>query len=280
MKVRVTVLAENSVFSNLGAIAEHGWSVFLETDNGNFLFDTGQGLALPNNARVFRKDLASLDAIMLSHHHSDHTGGLLAALQQTAKKPLPVYAHAGLFNCSYISRGGGKYIGVPFRREALESAGAEFRFNTACTEIAPQLYLSGEIPRRTPYETGDADLCLKTATGLVKDPVTDDQSVIITTDKGLFVILGCAHAGIINILMHARQVTGVEHIHTVIGGTHLWPVSSEQQEQSLQALAAMDIERIGVSHCTGFAMSMRLAQLFGDRFFPCNVGTVVEMQAG
>ena len=277
MKFKATILAENSVFSNLGAIAEHGWSVFLETEHGNFLFDTGQGKALINNAAVFRKDLTSLQGIILSHHHVDHTGGLLAALTAAANKPLPVYAHPGLFNSGYLARTGCKYIGVPFCREALTSAGAEFRFNTGFTEIAPQIYLSGEIPRLTPYETGDDDLCLKTADGFVKDTVADDQSVIITTEKGLFVILGCAHAGIVNILNHAREQTGEERIHTVIGGTHLWPVTSEQQEQSLAALAVMGIERIGVSHCTGFAMSMRLAQLFGERFFQCNVGTVVEV---
>ena len=91
MHVKATVLCENCVYSNLGAMAEHGWSVFLETSAGDFLFDTGQGLSLINNARIFNKDLKGIQGIILSHHHVDHTGGLLAALQ--ASGPKPVYTH-------------------------------------------------------------------------------------------------------------------------------------------------------------------------------------------
>jgi 7,8-dihydropterin-6-yl-methyl-4-(beta-D-ribofuranosyl)aminobenzene 5'-phosphate synthase len=198
MKLKATVLAENSVFSNLGAIAEHGWSVFLETGHGNFLFDTGQGKVLLNNANVFHKDLSSVQGIILSHHHIDHTGGLLDAVKAAAK-PVDIYAHPGLFNQGYLARSGCKYIGVPFCRAALESAGANFRFNTEFIEIAPDLYLTGEVPRLTPYEHGDDEVLLKTADGFIKDRVLDDQSVILRTDKGLLVILGCAQAGIINI---------------------------------------------------------------------------------
>ena len=277
MTIRATVLSENSVFSNLGAIAEHGWAVFLETEHGNFLFDTGQGKALPNNAKIFRKDLSSIQGIILSHHHIDHTGGLLDAVKMAATKPVDVYAHPGLFNEGYLVRSGCKYIGVPFCRAALESAGANFKFHTEFKEIAPNVYLTGEVPRITDYEFGDDDILLKTADGFVKDVVLDDQSVVIKTEKGLLVILGCAHAGIINILTYAQQKTGESRIHAVIGGTHLWSVSKEQKEKSLEALTSMGIDRLGVSHCTGFEMSMRLAQLFGEKFFNCNVGTVIEV---
>lgn len=278
MKIRATVLSENSVFSNLGAIAEHGWAVFLETEHGNFLFDTGQGKALLNNANIFRKDLSSVQGIILSHHHIDHTGGLWDAIKMAATKPVDVYSHPGLFNEGYLERSGHKFFGgLPYCRAALESAGAKFKFNTEFKEIAPNMYLTGEIPRITAYEQGDEGLLLKTSGGFVKDWVWDDQSMVITTEKGLFIILGCAHAGIINILTHAQQKTGENRIHAVIGGTHLWSVSREQKEKSLEALTVMDIDRLGVSHCTGFEMSMRLAQLFGEKFFYCNVGTVIEV---
>jgi 7,8-dihydropterin-6-yl-methyl-4-(beta-D-ribofuranosyl)aminobenzene 5'-phosphate synthase len=104
----------------------------------------------------------------------------------------------------------------------------------------------------------------------------DDQSLVIETEKGLFIILGCAHAGIINIINYAIERTGQNHIHTIIGGTHLGAVSEEQQEKSIKALKEFDIDRIGVSHCTGLKPSMRLAQEFGEMFFFCNVGTVIE----
>lgn len=274
MKVKATVLCENSVFSNLGAIAEHGWAVFLETDQGNYLFDTGQGLALINNAHLFKKDLSRVKGIILSHHHSDHTGGLLAALSATG--PVDVFSHPDLFKEGYLIRKNTKYIGVPFARVALEEKGARFRFNREFTEIAPGLMITGEVPRVTDYEVGETDLVLKAEDKFVRDPLLDDQSVIIETDQGLFIVLGCSHAGIINILRYAVEKTGQKRIHTVIGGTHLWTVSKEQQEKTIQALKEFNIERLGVSHCTGLHMAMQLAQEFQERFFFCNVGSVVE----
>jgi len=275
MKIKATVLCENCVYSNLGALAEHGWSIFLETDQGNFLFDTGQGLALLNNARVFKKDLASVRGILLSHHHIDHTGGLRSALSVTQN--VNVYAHPDLFKESYLTRGPKtKYIGIPFSRIELESQGANFVFNTEFKEIAPGMYLTGEVPRKTDFEIGDLDQVIKSGDDFIKDPMRDDQSLIIKTEKGLFVILGCSHAGIINILDYAREMTGETRIHAVIGGTHLGPVSPEQREKSITALKAFDIERLGVSHCTGLPALLRLAQEFKERFFFCNVGTVVE----
>jgi len=274
MKIKGTVLCENSVFSNLGAIAEHGWSIFLETDQGNFLFDTGQGLALINNARVFKKDLSGVKGIILSHHHCDHTGGLLDALSVTGA--VDVYSHPDLFKEGYLTRSGTKFIGVPFNRIALENKGARFKFNTGFTEIAPGLHITGEVPRITDFETGDTDVVVKTEDGFVRDTLLDDQSVVIETDKGLFIVLGCSHAGVINIIDYAIKKTGQDRVYAVVGGTHLWTVSEEQQEKTIQAFKDFKIERLGVSHCTGLKVSMRLLQEFKDKFFFCNVGTVIE----
>lgn len=276
MKAKVTILAENSVFSNIGAIAEHGWAAFIETPHGNYLFDTGQGKALLNNAKYFKKDLASLKGIILSHHHIDHTGGLMDAVK-AVNGNIDVYAHPELFKKGYMARTDYKYIGIPYSREELEDKGAVFRFNTEFTEIAPKIYLTGEVPRLTSFEHGDTDIVIKTQKGYVIDPVMDDQSMIIDTEQGLFVILGCSHAGIINILNYAKKMTGKDQIHTVIGGTHLWCVSEDQKQKSIQALVDMDIKRIGVSHCTGFEVGTRLAKEFGEKFFYCNVGSVVEV---
>jgi 7,8-dihydropterin-6-yl-methyl-4-(beta-D-ribofuranosyl)aminobenzene 5'-phosphate synthase len=101
--------------------------------------------------------------------------------------------------------------------------------------------------------------------------------LVIKTEQGLFIILGCAHSGIINTIEHALKITGEERIHTVIGGTHLGPVSEQQKAESIKALKEYKISRLGVSHCTGLPASARLAQEFGEKFFYCNVGTVVEV---
>ncbi|HHX24575.1 MAG: MBL fold metallo-hydrolase [Tepidanaerobacteraceae bacterium] len=275
MRFRATVLCENYVIGNAGAIAEHGWSIFLETSHGNFLFDTGQGKAIINNARIFKKDLSTINGIMLSHHHFDHTGGLLDVLSVTGT--VNVYTHPNLFKESFsIKDEHARYIGIPFSRSVLESSGARFIFSKAWQEIVPGLSLTGEIPRNTDFEKGDKGLVIKEDTYFEQDPIIDDQTLVIETQKGLYIILGCAHSGIINILNYVIEKTGQKHICAILGGTHLGSVSKEQQDKSIEALQNYNIDRIGVSHCTGLKASMRLAQEFQERFFFCNVGTVIE----
>lgn len=280
MSIKATVLCENAVYGHAGAVAEHGWSVWLETPAGRYLFDTGQGKALLNNAAVLGVDLAAADAILLSHHHFDHTNGLLDALR-IMPGPVPVYAHPDLFKDSYHQ---GKdeprpwHIGIPFTRGVLEAAGADFRLQRTWTPVAAGLWLSGEVPRAAAFVPRDPALKHPGPAGdLIEDPIRDDQTVIIDTPEGLFVVLGCSHAGIVNILRYAAEQTGQSRFHTVIGGTHLVAADDAQLNRTIEALLAMDIGRLGVSHCTGTKATLRLANAFGERFFYCNVGTVVEV---
>ena len=275
MKITITVVCENCVFHRPGALAEHGLSIFMETDCGNYLLDTGSGKTVVNNALVLGLDLKTIKGLIMSHHHWDHTGGLGPVLD--LKGVVDIYAHPDFFKESY-NIGGGKvrYIGVPYPRPLLEGKGAMFKLSNEFRQIESGMWLTGEVPRRTDYELGDKNQVLKSSEGYVKDDIRDDQSVVIETEKGLFIILGCCHSGIINTLSYIVEKMGRRRIHAVIGGTHLGPVSDEQKEKSIDALKAFDIERIGVSHCTGLKTATRLASEFGDRFFFCNVGTVVE----
>jgi 7,8-dihydropterin-6-yl-methyl-4-(beta-D-ribofuranosyl)aminobenzene 5'-phosphate synthase len=284
MTLRATVLVENSVYGRPGALAEHGWSVWLETGDGAYLFDTGQGKALLNNADLFGIDLGAARGVLLSHHHYDHTGGLLSALgrMRTAldAPPVPVYAHPDLFKPSYHQAPGHapRYIGVPHSRQALEGAGAAFDWGRSWRAVAPDLYLSGEVARTTAFEKGDERLRHQGPDGdLVVDPIDDDQTLVAVTPAGLFVILGCAHAGLINILEHALAQTGAERVHTVIGGTHLAPAGDDQVDATIAALRRYDIARLGVSHCTGSRAALRLANAFGDRFSFCSTGSLITL---
>jgi 7,8-dihydropterin-6-yl-methyl-4-(beta-D-ribofuranosyl)aminobenzene 5'-phosphate synthase len=275
MKIKATIISENCVYHLPGAVAEHGLSIFMETDRGNYLLDTGQGKAIVNNALVLGIDLRTIKGIIMSHHHWDHTGGLGPVLD--LKGAVDIYAHPDFFKESYSVTGNtARYIGVPYPRPLLETKGATFKFSSEFRQIEPGLWLTGEVPRRTDYELGDGKQMIKSGKGYVKDDLRDDQSVVVETGKGLFIILGCCHSGIINTLSYIMEKMGRRPIYAVIGGTHLGPVSDRQRDKSIAALKEFNIERLGVSHCTGQKTASLLAGEFGERFFFCNVGTVVE----
>ena len=112
----------------------------------------------------------------------------------------------------------------------------------------------------TDFETIDSGMYVKDGEALVPDPLADDQALFIKTEEGLVVILGCGHRGVINTLRHAQTVTGVETIHTVVGGTHLLRSSEAQLEQTIAELMSLGVQRLGVSHCTGNAAAVRRSE--------------------
>ncbi len=277
MKIRITILCENSVGIPVGVVGEHGFACFLETEKGNYLFDTGQGFGLVQNAMALGKDLKTVDAVMISHGHYDHTGGLPALLK--IKGNVNVYGHPEIFIRRTAFHDGRTFdVGIPFRRCFLEGWGADFHLNTGLTRVGPGVFLTGEIPRKSTFETGDAHMVAYPDDGPPRqpDPILDDQSLIIDSDKGLIVVLGCAHAGMINILNYVLEKMGKKRIYAVIGGTHLGFASESQIEATLDTIGQYGIEKIGVSHCTGLENAARLyARLPGRFFFGC-VGSVLE----
>ena len=204
MATTLTVITENTVPGKAaGLYAEHGFSLFLSRPEARILFDAGPaGLATLNNAPRLGVDLKAADLMVLSHGHMDHTGGLAGVLRAIGKR-IPVYAHPDVFTDRYAKLGERIiYSGLPFKREALEGMGAAFDLSTEFRQIAPGVYLSGEIARRRAFETGDVDLFVKQNGEFRKDPLRDDQSIAVETAEGLALILGCCHAGLINTIDH------------------------------------------------------------------------------
>ena len=277
MSIELTILCENSVdrVSPFGLIGEHGFSCHIATSSGNYLFDTGGGLTLFHNAELLGIDFNRLNGIIFSHGHFDHTGGLRQVLEKTGR--IPVYAHPDIFSERYSSNGGKvRDVGIPWSREELERAGAEFVLHPEPYPITDELLLSGEIPRISRVETGDPNLQALSATGdQVTDPLRDDLSLFIRTEQGLVVLLGCAHAGLINILDQAVKLTGEDRIHMVLGGTHLKFCSEAQMTATLERLEELQVEKIGAAHCTGLNGARRLAERFGEKFFFASVGATV-----
>ena len=279
MKTRITILCENLVGRLVGA-GEHGFSAFIETDQGNYLFDTGGGRFIVANSLTLNKDLKSIRKIFLSHGHYDHTGGLSEVLKVKGKVDVHAHPHVFLDRIAVLKEEGRetkRFIGIRYKKRYLESLGANFIFNTDFTEVEKGLFLTGEVPRKTSFEKPDPRLFSETDGTTTHDLFLDDQSLILDTEKGLVVILGCAHSGMINILNHIIGKTEKEKFHAILGGTHLDFLTPEQLEESIKSLKKMEVKKIGVSHCTGMRAAFRFNQEFGDRFFYGCVGCVLEI---
>jgi len=277
--IKITILCEN-VIGRLSGIGEHGFSAFIETDRGAYLFDTGSGLGILYNARIFRKDLSTIKKVFLSHGHYDHTGGLTNALDFV--NTVDVHCHPSVFDEKFkiVKQDGKEYrefIGIPQRQILLEAKGANFKFNNDFQEIEDGIFLTGEIPRLTHFELNDKALFIKRGTTYDEDAVIDDQALILCSKKGVIVLLGCAHSGTINTLWHIAKKLKVETFYAVIGGTHLGPLTEEQLKYSIEILKQIDINILGVSHCTGLPVAQKLLNELGNKCTYASVGSVFEI---
>ena len=277
--MKVTILCENTVGQRVG-LGEHGFSILIETGHANYLFDTGRGDSVVKNSLELNKDLRTIKKIFLSHGHYDHTGGLPEVLKLRGKVDVHAHPQAFLDRIHVLEENGKetkRFVGIPFKRSYLESLGANFILNKEFLEVEKGIFLTGELPRKTSFQKLDPKLFAETDGKTNPDVFLDDQSLVLNTDRGLLVILGCAHSGVINILNHVINKTGKDKFYAIIGGTHLDFLASEQLEESIKALREMQIEKIGASHCTGMRGALRLYQEFGDRFFYGHVGSTLEI---
>lgn len=275
--LRLTIVCENSVGRPLPLIGEHGFACLLDCQAGRILFDTGRGASLLPNLAVLGIDPSTIEAVVLSHGHDDHTGGLLPLLREIG--PRPVYAHPGIFAERYHQRTDERRaIGLRVSRGELEEAGARFRLLEEFVELGHGLWFSGPIPRRSPLETGDPALvCIDGHGENYPDPLADDAALAVETPKGLVIVLGCAHAGLINTVEHFRSRLARHSIHVIIGGTHLGPASSGQFEATVRYLQELGRTRICACHCTGLQQTATLQGRLPKRVFFANVGSVLEI---
>ena len=278
MGLRITTLSENT--AGIGNfLAEWGLSILVESDEANVLLDTGQGISASYNADILDIDLSRIDKIVLSHGHYDHTGGLRQILHKV-RREVEIIAHPDMWAVKYARHQGrqNRYIGIPFQRQELESLGANFNLTTKPTKITDNIMTTGEIPMVTEFEEIEPNrFSVKEDSGWQPDKLLDDQALIINTEPGLIVILGCAHRGIINTLYYAQQLTGVKQIHTVLGGSHLIEATEERIWLTIAALRELDVQRLGLCHCTGLPATAIIAQEFGDKFSFNNAGTRINL---
>jgi len=276
MALKISILVENTTM-HMDMFGEYGLAILLEKDDKRFLFDTGSHGSIIHNSKVMGISLDRLDGIILSHGHSDHTGGMMKILDQ--HKVPAVYAHSKVFAQRPLGAGSPhvRQIGCAFALTDLEKAGVNMVYVDDFREIAPDMYISGEIPRKTGYENVGGAFKVQVNGELKQDLLEDDIALIIKLEAGLVIVSGCAHSGIINIIEYAMEKTGEKRILAYIGGTHLIAASPERVDQTIQALQAYDIQKIVVSHCTGFYASARLFNALGDKVVKGEVGLSLDL---
>ncbi|MFC1823455.1 MBL fold metallo-hydrolase [Thermodesulfobacteriota bacterium] len=265
-------LAKEGVIQANTLLAEHGLALLVKIHKGAeehvVLFDTGfSPIGLLHNMDYLDIDPEQIETIVLSHGHMDHTGALYSLLDRLPK-PIPLVVHPDVFLPNrYIETEDGQKLLFPEppHREALEKRGLKVVENRGPMPIAADLALiTGEVARKTSFEQGLPNAMVERNGRTEKDPIMDDQALVLKIrNKGLVVISGCSHSGVINTIYYARELTGVQKIYGVLGGFHLaGPFFEQIIENTIDELKIVDPEVIVPMHCTGW----KAIQRFSDEF--------------
>jgi 7,8-dihydropterin-6-yl-methyl-4-(beta-D-ribofuranosyl)aminobenzene 5'-phosphate synthase len=288
--LKLTVLADNCVHE-AGLLAEHGLAFLIEAGGFRILFDTGQGHVLLHNARRLGCSLENLDAVVLSHGHYDHTGGLADVLQLPGAPT--IYLHPSAIEDKFARSAAEKdtqlveqsakepsrKIGIPEAAlKALEAASNRIIWTRTTTELIPGIAVTGEVPRSHPLEDVGGpffrDVACRTP-----DPLADDQALWIETTSGLLVVLGCAHSGVINTLNHISRITGRREVYGLTGGTHLKRASRKRLEATGSILGRLNTQVIAPCHCTGLDAQVYFRARFASRVHECGAGEQLEFSS-
>lgn len=279
-EVTVTVLAEDTIAFDTPFWGRFGLSILLElkSDTGEkkILYDTNSAAGpILHNLDILDKSLDDVSAIFISHCHYDHTDGL-AGILDAINQPIPVIAHPEVFRpCFEINPDGIRHIGIVGQdRNSLEQKGATFTLTNSPLNLMTGVTTSGEIERVTSFEVLE-DLYTVINGRVVQDHEKDDSAVFLNFKEGLVIITGCCHSGIVNTMMHAKKITGVEKVHAVIGGLHFMDASETKKEKSVEALR--EVDWVFAGHCTGFDSLQRISRALGDRFAQIHTGSMIQL---
>lgn len=263
--MKLKFLLDNNSLVGSYFLSEPGLSIFIEADDTRVLFDVGYSDAFLVNARRMHLDLLHLDWLVLSHGHFDHTWGLdqlirhrfEAMNQDYSVSPTKLLVHPAAFATKH-----GKRLpetGMLFSEDKL-ARHFEVSKATEPVWITDKLVALGEIDQTLDFEHPAPFGRRLDADGPVEDDLCDDTALTYVTDEGLIVISGCAHSGICNTVEHARRVTGVDKVHSVVGGFHLLEAKQERLDTTTEYLASLKLESLYCCHCTDLAAKIALAR--------------------
>lgn len=278
MEIEITTLIENNP-DNTGELHhEHGLSLLIEVDGIKVLFDTGQSGRFIENAEILHKELEHLDYVIISHGHYDHSGGLKNLINKIHTLP-NLIVEEGYFKPKYkkVEPEGYKYIGAPFDKEYVSLNKIPLKeVKEEVLQLNDRLYLFSHFQRVTDFEKRNESLLLRDGDSYIPDDFEDEIVLGIKTSKGLVVIAGCSHAGIVNILKTITQKTGLP-IYGLIGGTHLVEADDVRIQKTIETFKEMDIQLIAVSHCTGENGIRHIQSELKEQFLFNNTGSVIKI---
>ncbi len=277
-KIRVTVVVENTA-QGPKLLAEHGLAYWIEYGEHRLLLDSGQSSVLASNAFKLGIALHDSEAIVLSHGHFDHTGGVADVLN--APRRISVYAHPAAFAPKFIRNrnGSAREIGMPCAAEkAIQHFAGRFVPTNTATKLFDGFYATGPVPRMTEFEDTGGSFFLDAAC-TKPDFLIDDQSVFFETKQGIVALLGCAHSGVVNTLRYIDKLSGGIPIHAVIGGMHLVNASPGRITATIDEFKRLKVQSLAPCHCTGMAATVALWNAFPDKCIPCYVGTVFHFES-
>lgn len=244
----IKILIDNNTL--IGAeefIGEPALSFIIEDEGVRVLFDTGYSDALIQNASKLNEDLSNFDAIVISHGHSDHTGGLLHLANLYHMQSTPLYAHPLAFNKKFIDD---LMIGSPLSLQEAQSS-YDVRLEKGVRHLTDNLIYLGEIPDLIEFDRRELIGFIEIDGMLENDYGIDDTALAYVKGDECFVITGCAHAGLANTIEYAKRVTGKTRVGGVIGGFHLLDID-DRLKNTITYLQTNNIERLYPSHCVSF----------------------------
>jgi 7,8-dihydropterin-6-yl-methyl-4-(beta-D-ribofuranosyl)aminobenzene 5'-phosphate synthase len=269
--MKLTVIVDDHAQPGSPFRAEHGASFAIESQGHTVLFDTGgSGQVLAHNLEAAGLEPGRIEAVILSHAHYDHTGGLAWLLNRAPG--LPVYAHPDLFRERFSkSDTGPRQVGPPFAASDLEGR-ALFHLASEPQEVVPGVWSSGEIAPRPEAEGRGPTHLVRVENGWEPDPYRDDMAVAVKGGDGLVLVCGCCHAGLLNTLAYMRRTFGQDPI-AVVGGLHLLSTDEPTMDHIMDVLTGYGAPEFWVGHCTGDRGFLRLKMAFGARVALYAAGT-------
>jgi 7,8-dihydropterin-6-yl-methyl-4-(beta-D-ribofuranosyl)aminobenzene 5'-phosphate synthase len=261
--LKITILSTMLADQGMG---EWGFSALVEADGRRILFDTGlRPETVLQNARDLGIDLSGVTDVVLSHHHGDHTGGLLELRRELSKQSPAAMSRIHVAPGIFLSR---RHAGSEAEvnptialKSAMEATGAVFMEHGKPEEIFPGVWLTGPVPRPNPERYWGQPESIVTANGLVPDSIPEDMSLLIDTDRGFVVVAGCGHAGTINTVQDARRILGAEPAYAIIGGLHLFAASDSALAWTANRLRSAHLGYLLGAHCTGIEAVFRIREL-------------------